>query len=97
MLGRIEGREYLLEVAGGRHAFSGDGFSVEFTETDPAGTLTISKAADGCAEIDLTPCYILDVMRCGVLDGAEANYVNALAVSRHRDRVPTVDPGGRVR
>ncbi len=79
--GRIEGREYLLEVAAGRFAFSGDGFSVKFTEADPAGTLAVTEAADNCAEIDITFCCILDVMRRGVLDGAEANYINALVVT----------------
>ncbi len=79
VLGRLEGREYGLEVAKETLVFRGEGFSLAFDAADPAGSLAVREEPPGLGAIDLTPCLILDGMRRGVLDGPGVNFVNALA------------------
>jgi len=72
--GRIGGRQYRLERAGGRARFAGDGFDVVFDENDPAGT--IDGRATG--RVDLAPCALMMALGRGVLDRTRVNYINAL-------------------
>jgi putative selenate reductase len=74
MRGRIGGRQYRLERAGGRARFAGDGFDVVFDENDPAGT--IDGRATG--RVDLAPCALMMALGRGVLDRTRVNYINAL-------------------
>lgn len=74
VLGRFEGVEYRLEVAGGRFDLAGEGFRVRFDPADPEGTVE----AEGPEEVDLTPGLIMDYLRRAVLDGGRVNYINSL-------------------
>ena len=73
VLGRVEGSEHRLEVTADRVAYSGPGFNLIFHENDPEGTM------DGeCAgEVDLTIYYIMDLMRRGIFDPSQVNYINS--------------------
>ena len=73
VLGRLDGSEYRLTVAGGKMEFVGAGFRIAFLESDPAGTVS----GEGPETVDLTPCFIMDSLRRGVLDSPQINYVNA--------------------
>lgn len=75
ILGRFEGRDFEARVDGGRVAFRGDGFEVEFDEADPQGTI------DGHAtgEVDLTYFSLMRMVSDAVL-GAADNYVSAAAI-----------------
>jgi putative selenate reductase len=75
VLGRFEGKDYRLELAGGRARFAGAGFDVEFAADSPEATL--EGAADEGAVIDLTYFRIMDWLRRGVLDAAELSWINA--------------------
>ncbi len=79
MRGRFEGKEFTLEVTGGRVLFSGDGFRLAFDEADPEGTLEGNAAG----EVDLIPYHIMRMLLGAVLDPGEINYVNTLIVD-HR-------------
>lgn len=74
VLGRFDRREHRLEVAGGRVAYSGRGFSLLFHEDDPEGTMD-GKCAE---EVDLTLYYIMDLIRRTVYDSSQVNYINSL-------------------
>jgi len=74
-LGRVKGRELRLEVDGTRARFAGDGFDVELDLGDPASTVQGSWSA----EVDLTWCFIMDLLRRSVLDPSKINYLNMLA------------------
>jgi putative selenate reductase len=74
MLGRFGGAEFRLEAASDEWAFSGEGFSVRFSPTDPNAPIE----GEGPPEIDLTYCHIMDAIRRGILDTDEVNAVNAL-------------------
>jgi len=72
--GRFAGREYRIEVAGERFAYSGEGFELRFDASDPETTLE----GEGPEEIDLTFCHIMDYLRRAILDGTQINYINSL-------------------
>ena len=74
VLGRLEGREYRLEVRKGRATFAGDGFRLTYDMADPRRTL----AGDGPDEVDLTPCFIMDGLRRAILNPDRINYLNML-------------------
>ena len=74
VLGRFDGVEYALEVAGGSCRFQGDSFDVTFEREDPRGTL----GGEATGELDLTYCFIMDYIRQAVLSGESVNYVNSL-------------------
>ncbi len=73
--GRIDGREFRLEVDSGRAGYSGPGFEVSVMRSDPIATL--SGRAEGDVEIDLAYYHILIWLRDAVLRGDAVNYVNA--------------------
>ncbi len=75
MLGRLDGVEYRWARSGGRITFTGPGFTVRFAEDDPPGTVE----GEGVGPVDLTPCFVMDCLRRGVLDPSRVNAVNALA------------------
>jgi putative selenate reductase len=72
VLGRVEGREYRLELDAHIARFSGDGFGVSF---DPAD---IDRTIDGewTRDVDLTWYFIMDILRRSILDDARVNYLN---------------------
>jgi putative selenate reductase len=72
-LGRVKGRELRLEVDGTRARFAGDGFDVELDLSDPASTVR----GIWSGEVDLTWCFIMDLLRRSVLDPSKINYVNS--------------------
>jgi putative selenate reductase len=74
MRGRFGGHVVMMERAGGRIRYSGDGFSVAFDPADVAGTVT------GVAEgpVDLTWLHIMDRVLAGVTDAKAVNYVQAM-------------------
>ena len=74
VFGRFDGREFRIEVAGKRIAYSGEGFEVSFDSTDVTQTLE----GTGSDEIDLTFCNIMDYLRRAILDGPQANYIKSL-------------------
>ena len=74
-LGRLDDAEWTLAVAGGRHTVSGPGVTVSYDPADPGSVER--QAGDG--PVDLTPAFILDCVRRGVLRTDRVNYVNMLA------------------
>lgn len=74
VLGRFDGSEYRLEVNAGRVHYSGAGFAVVFSESDPEGTIDGEAAAD----VDLTYFEIMNALRHAILSPADINYVNTL-------------------
>ena len=72
VLGRFDGRGFRLELEGGLAVFSGEGFRVRFSETDPAGTFD----GESAGEVDLTYFHIMNWLRKALLDGDDVNYVN---------------------
>ena len=73
VLGRVKGREYRLEVRENLARFSGDGFELELDLENPAATVRGRRSAD----VDLTWCFIMDLLRRSVLDARKVNYMNA--------------------
>jgi putative selenate reductase len=73
ILGRFDGREYLVHVGLERVLYSGDGFALTFEEADPLGTL--DGEADG--EVDLGLYFVMNLLRGSVLDAAGVNFVNS--------------------
>jgi putative selenate reductase len=74
ILGRFAGAEYQVTVASGRVSYEGSGFSVSFSEADPAGTLQ----GEAAGEVDLTYFEIMNRLRIALLSSTEVNYVNCL-------------------
>jgi putative selenate reductase len=72
--GRFAGREFHLEVTGGRARFAGEGFEVTFDED--TGLPALGGWADD--EVDLTYCEIMQRVRRAVLDPATVNYLTCL-------------------
>jgi putative selenate reductase len=72
-LGRVKGKELRLEVEGSRARFFGDGFDVELDLSDPATTVRGTWSGD----VDLTWCFIMDLLRRSVLNPSKINYVNS--------------------
>ncbi len=73
VLGRFEGREFGLKVAGDRVTYSGDKFSLTFDLSDPQGTVR----GEGPAEVDLTYCFIMDYIRRAIFGAPVPNYINS--------------------
>lgn len=76
VLGRFSGAEFRLRLRGGRAAFAGDGFAIEFDPGDPAGSLQGRADTD---EIDLTYFEIMNRLRLAVLASSDVNYINCLS------------------
>ena len=74
VLGRFSGSDYRLEVTDGRVHYSGAGFAVVFSESDPEGTID----GEATAEVDLTYFEIMNALRRAILSSDEINYVNLL-------------------
>lgn len=72
-LGRVKGSELRLEVDGTRARFAGEGFDVELDLSEPTATLRGTWGG----EVDLTWCFIMDLLRRSVLDPSKINYVNS--------------------
>ncbi len=75
VMGRFEGREFDMTIAGDLVTYSGADFRLEFDLADPDATVT----GDGPDEIDLTYCFIMDYIRRAIFDPAAPNYINARA------------------
>ncbi|MGK2856851.1 MAG: hypothetical protein ACSLFQ_06565 [Thermoanaerobaculia bacterium] len=74
-LGRVKGKELRLDVDGGRARFQGDGFDVELDIAEPEHSIQGTWNGD----VDLTWCFIMDLLRRSVLDPSKINYMNMLA------------------
>jgi len=72
VLGRADGKEYRLEVDGSTARFSGAGFRVSFDFADVDGSIDGEWESD----LDLTWCFIMDLLRRSTLDDPRVNYVN---------------------
>ena len=72
-LGRVKGKAYRLEVDAGRSRFAGDGFDIELDLADPEATVRGTWSG----EVDLTWCFIMDLLRRSVLDPSKINYMNS--------------------
>ncbi|MCM2315130.1 MAG: glutamate synthase [Thermoanaerobaculia bacterium] len=72
-IGRVKGNEYRLEVDGTHARFRGDGFDVELELADPGRSIRGTWSR----EVDLTWCFIMDLLRRSVLDPSKVNYVNS--------------------
>ncbi|MBI2215157.1 MAG: glutamate synthase [Acidobacteria bacterium] len=72
VLGRVKGKELRLEVDGVHARFSGDDFDVELDLAAPPSTV----CGTWSGEVDLTWCFIMDLLRRSVLDDRKINYVN---------------------
>ena len=82
VLGRFEGREFDVTIAGESATYSGTGFRLEFELGDPAGTLS----GDGPDEVDLTYFFIMDYIRRSIYDPAAPNYINSRAGAPDQER-----------
>ena len=74
ILGRFDGTEFRLDVAGGRVTYSGEGFSLSFHEDDPEATME----GECSGEVDLSFYHIMDLMRRAIYDSLQVNYINSL-------------------
>jgi putative selenate reductase len=72
VLGRAGGRTWRLEVREETAHFSGDGFRVSFHLADVEATIDGEWSDD----VDLTWCFIMDLLRRAVLDDPRLNYIN---------------------
>ncbi|MEE8424901.1 MAG: hypothetical protein V3S11_03685 [Elusimicrobiota bacterium] len=71
--GRFQRREYRMTLEKDAVSYSGEGFEIEFKESDPAGTAK-GKAS---GEVDLTYFFIMNRLRRAVLANSEVNYLNS--------------------
>lgn len=72
VLGRVSGREMRLEVRGASARFSGETFDVEIDLENPAA----SARGEWTDEVDLTWCFIMDLLRRNILDSRQVNYLS---------------------
>jgi len=72
VLGRFKGADYRLEVNGRAARFSGEGFTLSLDLDRPEETLE----GEWEGEVDLTWCFVMDLLRRSVLDGE--NWVASL-------------------
>jgi putative selenate reductase len=70
--GRVHGKVYAITSEAGAAAYSGDGFSVRFSESDPAGTIEGEASGD----VDLTYYHLLERIRAAVFAEDAVNYLN---------------------
>ena len=70
--GRFQGREFGLELAGGRARYSGPGFSVTFDPERPAET----AAGSARGEVDLTYYRVMALLADAIFAQRDTNYVN---------------------
>jgi putative selenate reductase len=70
---RLDGREYEVDVRGGRVNYRGDGFHVTFDGADPEGTV----AGEASGQVELVWYEIMNELRRALLSGARVNWVNA--------------------
>jgi putative selenate reductase len=73
MHGRIDGREYTLESVAGTQCFAGDGFAVRWPSDNPA-----NATGEGPSEIELLPAFLMEWLRCAILEADAPNYISAL-------------------
>ncbi len=88
MLGRFGGREFRLEMAGGRARFAGPNFRVEFDPAAPEESLT----GEATVEVDLTYCNIMDYLRRALLDSPSPGWVATLAKWPRPEPAPVWPP-----
>ncbi len=72
VLGRFGGREFRLEVEGGQGRYSGDGFALELDLGAPESTVR----GTWTGEVDLTWCFVMDLLRRSILDPAALNWLS---------------------
>jgi putative selenate reductase len=72
VLGRMEGKAFRLEVRGRISHFTGDDFRVSFDLADLEATID----GEWEGEVDLTWCFIMDLLRRAILDDDRINYLN---------------------
>lgn len=82
---RIDGEDYVLDVAGDRFDCRGPTFHVRFDARDPAGSVTGTVEAGAGEEVDLTRVFEMDAIRRGVLDEKSINPVGCSAGSSSRE------------
>ena len=71
---RFDGREYRMEISKGRASYSGQGFDIKFEADDIEGTMD----GEAAGEVDLTFYHIMDLLRRGIYDPRQVNYLNCL-------------------
>jgi putative selenate reductase len=69
---RFGGSEFVTEWNGGRVAYSGDGFEIEFESGDP--TATVEGQATG--DVDMRWYHIVDVLRESVCESGDVNWAS---------------------
>lgn len=80
VLGRFSGTEFRVAFTSRCVYYSGQGFALRFTESDPAASLaSLEGRADG--EVDLTYYEIMKRLRAALFAQSEVNYVNSLSTS----------------
>jgi len=71
---RFAGRDYRLELEGGHVRYLGDGFRLDFEESDPLATLT----GESAGEVDLTYARLMALVGRALLAPSAVNYASCL-------------------
>ena len=69
---RFAGRDYRVELAGGRVVYAGEGFRLTFAEDAPVPTL----AGEAAGEVDLTYFHLMTRIARALLAPGAVNYVS---------------------